>query len=371
MATSPEDQGPRGSRHYPIAQLTAWAADLLAVVGAPRPVAGTVARHLVGADAAGHRGHGLAMLPTYLDAIDAGELRPDAEPALVEDRGAHLIVDGRHGFGHHALSWTLTLVIDKARQYGLAGAHLVRGGHVGRLGGYVLDGAAQSAAALITVGSVADDADALVAPHGGRGRLLGTNPIAFGCPGDPPFVLDMATSTMAYYDLVLMAAAGEQVPPGVLVGAAPGGPGPADDPLAGGGMLPFGGHKGYGLSLLAGVLSGLATAGTGDDPGDDEGLRGVFVLAIDQRGLTVPGRIDAALARVRASEPVDPLRPVQVPGDRAAALRARSEERGVSVPPDLVERIRGWLGRHDRVLPRLPGPLPDGPAGQLAGRRSG
>jgi LDH2 family malate/lactate/ureidoglycolate dehydrogenase len=371
MATSPEDQGPRGSRHYPIAQLTAWAADLLAVVGAPRPVAGTVARHLVGADAAGHRGHGLAMLPTYLDAIDAGELRPDAEPALVEDRGAHLIVDGRHGFGHHALSWTLTLVIDKARKYGLAGAHLVRGGHVGRLGGYVLDGAAQSAAVLITVGSVADDADALVAPHGGRGRRLGTNPIAFGCPGDPPFVLDMATSTMAYYDLVLMAAAGEQVPPGVLVGAAPGGPGPADDPLAGGGMLPFGGHKGYGLSLLAGVLSGLATAGTGDDPGDDEGLRGVFVLAIDQRGLTVPGRIDAALARVRASEPVDPLRPVQVPGDRAAALRARSEERGVSVPPDLVERIRGWLGRHDRVLPRLPGPLPDGPAGQLAGRRSG
>ena len=369
-AMSPDDQRAPGSRDYQIAQLTAWAAELLAVAGAPGPVAATVARHLVGADAAGHRGHGLAMLPTYLDAIDAGELRPDAEPVLVEDRGAYVTADGRHGFGHHALSWTLSLVIEKARRYGLAGAHLVRCGHVGRLGGYVLDGAAESAAVLVTVGSLADDADALVAPDGGRERLLGTNPIAFGCPGDPPFVLDMATSAMAYYDLALVAAAGGAVPAGVLADGAGDGSAPPDDPLAGAAMLPFGGHKGYGLSLLAGVLSGLAANG----PRDDSGVSGVFVLAIDQPRPTGPSRIDAALARVRATEPVDPGRPVQVPGDRARARRARAEEHGVSLPSDLVERIRDRLGRRDRVLPRLPGPLPEarpaGPAGQTAARRS-
>ncbi len=375
MATSADVRSAPGSRLYQVAQLTAWAGDLLTVVGAPGPVAATVARHLVGADAAGHRGHGLAMLPTYLDAIDAGQLRPGAWPALVEDRGAYLVADGRHGFGHYALSWTLSLVIEKARQHGLAGAHLVRCGHVGRLGGYVLDGAAESAAVLVTVGSVADEADALVAPHGGRERLLGTNPIAFGCPGDPPFALDMATSAMAYYDLTLLAAAGGEVPPGVLVGGAGDRPVPPDDPLGGGAMLPFGGYKGYGLSLLAGVLSGLAAAGpvAGAGPGEGPAVSGVFVLAIDTRRLPVPSRIDAALARVRASEPADPRQPVQVPGDRATALRARSEERGVGLPPGLVRRIRAWLRGHGRVLPRLPdplpGPLPGPPVGQTAAGR--
>jgi LDH2 family malate/lactate/ureidoglycolate dehydrogenase len=353
MATSLEDRSTPGSRHYPVDQLTAWAADLLAVAGAPRPVAATVARHLVEADAAGHRGHGLAMLPTYLDAIDAGELRPEAEPAVVEDRGAHLIVDARHGFGHHALSWTLTLVIEKARRHGLAGAHLVRSGHVGRLGGYVLDGVAQSAAVLITVGSVADDADALVAPYGGRERLLGTNPVAFGCPGNPPFALDMATSAIAYYDLALMVAAGEDLPPGALVDGAPDRPGGEDDPLAGRAMLPFGGYKGYGLSLLAGLLSGLAANG----PRDGAGVSGVFLLAIDQPPMTAPTGIDAGLARFRATRPIDPSRPVQVPGDRSRARRARSDKHGVTLPSYLVERIGVRLRAHDRAMPPLPAPL--------------
>jgi LDH2 family malate/lactate/ureidoglycolate dehydrogenase len=370
MATMTAAQRAAGCRRYRITQLTAWAAELLTEVGAPGPVAATVARHLVDADATGHRGHGLAMLPTYLAAIDAGELRPEAEPALLEDRGAYLVTDGRHGFGHHALSWTLALVIGKARRLGLAGAHLVRCGHVGRLGGYVLDGAAESAAVLVTVGSVADDADALVAPYGGRERLLGTNPIAFGCPADPPLVVDMATSAMAYYDVALLAAAGGKVPSGVLVGGARDQPVPADDPLAGSAMLPFGGYKGYGLSLLAGMLSGLAAA----DPrraetGEYQAVSGVFVLAIDQPRLAPPSRIDAALARLRGTEPVDPELPVLVPGDRATALRARAEEHGVSLSPDLVERIGGWLRQHGRVLPALPRPLPAGPGEPARDRR--
>jgi LDH2 family malate/lactate/ureidoglycolate dehydrogenase len=358
MAEPAETRGPAECPRYRIAGLIAWAAELLTDVGAPRPVAATVARHLVEADAADHRGHGLAMLPTYLAAIDSGALRPGAEPVLLEDRGAYLVTDGRHGFGHYALSWTLTLVIEKARRYGLGGAHLLRCGHVGRLGGYVLDGAAESAAVLVTVGSLADDDDALVAPHGGSERLLGTNPIAFGCPGSPPFALDMATSAMAYYDLALLAAAGTPAPRGVLVGGLRDQPVPGQDLLAGAAMLPFGGYKGYGLSLLAGVLSGLAAADPGRaGPGVDPAVNGVFVLAVDRPRLTAPGLIDAALARVRAADPIDPQCPVLVPGDRAAAARARAAEHGVSLPPELVERLRGWLGRRGQALPGLPGAI--------------
>ena len=345
-----------GCPRYRTADLAGWAAELLLTAGAPGPVAATVARHLIEADAAGHRGHGLAMLPVYLDAVDSGGLRPAAQPVLLEDRGAYLVADGQHGFGHYALSWTLTLVIERARQYGLGGAHLVRCGHVGRLGGYVLDGAAQSAAVLLTVGSLADDADALVAPHGGSARLLGTNPVAFGCPGSPPFALDMATSAMAYYDLALLAAAGIPAPADVLAGGARDETAPDDDPLAGAAMLPFGGYKGYGLSLLAGVLSGLGAAGHGSAvAGVQAAVNGVFVLAIDQSGLPSPSLIDLALARLRATEPADPRHPVLVPGDRAAAARAHAGEQGLSLPPGLTERLHAWFCRHGRMLPPLPG----------------
>lgn len=327
---------------YPPDRLTAWTAGLLTAAGAPETVAGTVARHLVGADLSGHRGHGLAMLPAYLDAIAAGELRPAALPAVVADRGAHLTVDGGHGFGHHTLAWTLARVIERAGAHGLAGAHLVRCGHVGRLGGYALDGARASAAVLVTVGSIADDADALVAPHGGTERLLGTNPVAFGCPGDPPLVVDLATSAMAYYDLVRIAAAGGRAPAGVL----------ADDALDldhGGAMRTFGGHRGYGVSLLAGVLSALAAA-AGDTP-----LNGAFVLAIDQRDAPARRRIDAALDRIRAGAPADPARPVLVPGDRGRAHERAGRDGGVDLPQDLVERIAGRMAGLGRVMPALPG----------------
>lgn len=312
---------------YPVAELARWTACLLVTLGAPEPAAQAVARHLVDADASGHRGHGLAMLPAYLDAIAAGELRPAAGPVVLEDRGAHLTIDGGHGFGHYAMSFALSRVLDRCRVHGLAGAHLVRCGHAGRLGGYVLDGARAGAAVLITVGSVADDDDALVAPHGGKERLLGTNPVAFACPGSPPAVIDLTTSAMAYYDLQRLLRAGQPVPGDVLADEAPG----PDDPLV---LRTFGGHRGYGLSLLSRLLSGMA----GPAP-DGAGMNGAFVLAVDQPRACAREAASAALDRIRASEPASPGGQVLVPGDRARSRTAEAGRQGISLEAGLIDRI--------------------------------
>jgi LDH2 family malate/lactate/ureidoglycolate dehydrogenase len=323
-------------------------------VDTPPAVAASVADHLIAADATGHRGHGLGMLPLYLAAIGEASLHPRAEPVIIQDRGAHLTIDAGHGFGHYTLEWTVERLIGKARQQGLAGAHVLRCGHAGRLGGYVQRAAQAGFAAMVTVGTVADDTDALVAPHQGKEALLGTNPIAFGCPADPPFILDLATSTVAYYDLMGLAARGESVPEGVLLDRAGRPSTEAGQILDGGVMLAFGGYKGYALSLMAGLLSGLVP-----DP-DGIGVGGVFALVIDLPAGAAE-RVAAALRRVRHSAPAEAGHPVLVPGDRGAVRAERSAHAGIEVPESLHTRLADQLGEMGLKMPPLPDPMPGSP----------
>ena len=85
---------------------------------------------------------------------------------------------------------------------------------------------------------------AYLAPHGGKKRVFGTNPMAFGWPrdGHPPLVWDQASSAMARGEVELTRQAGRQLAPGVGIG--PDGE-PSTDPatVLAGCQLPFGGFK--------------------------------------------------------------------------------------------------------------------------------
>lgn len=342
------------SARYDPAVLRDWAGRVLLATGAPDDVAEAVTGSLVDADRTGHRGHGLRMLPTYLADIDRGALVPAARPAVLAERPAHVTIDGGHGFGHHTMRWALDRIIAKASHSGVAAGHLVRAGHAGRLGGYALTAAERGFAVLILVGTVADDKDALVAPYGGTQPLLGTNPIAYGCPGDPPFVLDLATSAMAYYDLVTIARAGGTVPAGVLLDAAGQPTDRAAALLEGGVMRPFGGHKGYGLSLAAGLLAGAPPGGDRERP--ERPLNGAFLLAIDQRDSASRRDIDAALWRIRTSRPLDAQDPLLVPGDRARAHADHADRAGLTLATEILDAVGAWFEQHRREPPSPPEP---------------
>jgi LDH2 family malate/lactate/ureidoglycolate dehydrogenase len=331
-------------KRYPAQPLREWATAVAVALGAPEHVASVVAAHLVAADASGHASHGLRMFPVYAEQVAAGALVAKAEPVLVAARPAYLLVDGGLGFGHYAAEWTLRRLVELARVTGVAAAHIIHCGHVGRLGGYVEVAATHAVALLMTNGTVADDADSLVAPYGGRTPMLGTNPIAFGCPADPPLVVDLATSAMAYYELRRLAGDAAEVPDGVLIDAAGRPTRQASDALDGGTLLPFGGasgHKGYGLSLLAGILGGLAG-------GEGHPVNGTFLLAIDLPG--APAAVQTALTRVRRSPSADPGRPVLVPGDRGHAHAAHAAVAGIPVDPTILDQ----LAATGLAVPNLP-----------------
>jgi len=139
-----------------------------------------------------------------------------------------------------------------------------------------------------------------VAPAGAREALFGTNPISFAWPrpgaGELPVVFDMATAAMAMGEVQIAARDGHAVPPGTGLDAAGNA---TTDPaaIAGGGvLLPFGGYKGAGISLMVELLAAAligerfsyeAAAADNKDGGPPRG--GEFILALSPTRLSAGG----------------------------------------------------------------------------------
>src|SRR6266853_1661199 len=189
-------------------------------------------------------------------------------------------------------------------------------------------------------------------PWGGREALLGTSPLAAGAPGGKlaPFVLDMSPAVAARGKIRIAEKRGEKIPLGYALDAEGR---PTTDPTEAlkGVVLPIGGPKGSGLSMLmdifGGVLSGAAFAGEVTDQYkvfDRPQNVGHFFLAmkpdlfVSKKDYRV--RMDTLVERVRACPKAEGF------GER---LRARS-----SIPRQAGarrRRIPGGRGHRHRCAP--------------------
>ena len=114
-------------------------------------------------------------------------------------------------------------------------------------GGYVIDAAKKGYIAYTCCTSTLAE----VVPFGGKTPTLGTNPHSWGFPTTEaigfPIVIDWATSTIAMGRVQQLKREGKPLPPQSAVDAEGR---PTDDPNKAVALLPFGGHKGYGLGLI-------------------------------------------------------------------------------------------------------------------------
>ena len=191
------------------------------------------------------------------------------------------------------------------------------------------------------------------APFGGRTGALGTNPISIGFPaeGDEPFVLDFATTAVAGGKVMVARDKHEQLPPNSAMDRDGR---PTTDPNAlsqGGALLPFGGHKGYALSVMAVLLSSVLVrepdeASGGGQSGGREGGGGarVFFCAIDSAvfGAGAPAAAAQRLRQqLREVPPAEGFQSVQVPGEPERRSRERRLEGGIPVAEDTWKAIAG------------------------------
>jgi hydroxycarboxylate dehydrogenase B len=166
--------------------------------------------------------------------------------------------------------------------------------------------------------------------------MLGTDPFAVGIPADPPVIVDFATAAVAEGKLRLERVAGRRVPEG-LIQDADGRPSTdPEDYYAGGSLLPFGGHKGYGLALTIELLGGALSGNHVGFLPEYEWGNGFVLLVLDPAAFpgapAYAGEIARACAGVRDSPPAAGVDRVLLPGDVERRTRAERARTGIPVP---------------------------------------
>ncbi|GAA4326572.1 Ldh family oxidoreductase [Pigmentiphaga soli] len=330
--------------------------------GTPPARAAIVARHLVGANLAGHESHGIIRVPDYLDRVKRGHIVPGAEWKIDRETPSTLVVDGGWGFGYVVTEEVTARLIEKARTTQVAAATVYRQGHIGRLAGYTLQAARAGMIGLITADSGRSPKQ--VAPFGGAESRLGTNPISIAVPSDldGPLFIDIATSAVAGGKVSLALARGQSIPLGWVVDSDGN---QTTDPARlkkGGSLLPLGGpegHKGYGLAVIVEVLCGLLTGlGFGVEPTGKHN-DGCFVAVFNVeafRPLHTFTREVADFARyLKATKPAQGFDEVLYPGELEHRAQTDREANGVPVDDKLYERLAnvsqeyGLAGRFERL----------------------
>lgn len=298
-----------------------------------------VADALIEANLRGHDSHGVGMLPRYAQAFHEGGLVPNTSVTVRLDTGTLLGLDGGAGFGQVLGGEAMRLGIERARQHGSCIVALGNAHHLGRIGEWA---EMAVAAGLVSIHFVNVISRPIVAPWGGRDARLGTNPFAIGIPveGGDPFVLDMATSVIAQGKTRVAHNKGVPLAPGQLLDDQGR---PTTDPAYGvvpplGALLPFGEHKGFGLSLACELLGGALAAGmsvSGAADGKRRVLNGMLTILIDPASLADAAafqeQMKATVEWVKTSPPREGVERVLTAGEPERAARAARAAGGVPV----------------------------------------
>ena len=310
---------------------------ILTKAGVNEAVAETVADHLTESDLRGVGSHGLVRLVRYVEQIEAGHINLQGEVTVIEDLPALVRIDGGGGFGIAALGEATHRAIAKAKASAVAAATVSNCSHTGRIGAFVEEAANAGCFALI-LGGGAHRTIPTVAPHGGRKGVFDTNPYALALPGEgsDPVVADFATSVISQGKLLLYRHAGKPVPEGWVMDAAGN---PSCDPEVyynGGALLPAGGHKGYGLAVMA-ELIGHALLGEAHECN-------WLVVVLDLWGIRPEKDYRQAagelLDKVRNCPPAKGFDEVLLPGDPEHRIHAERLQTGIPVPESTWTRIR-------------------------------
>ena len=325
----------------------------------------TTAQVMVETDLRGVDSHGISMLPTYDQEFRAGRLNMKPVFKTVRENAATALIDADASLGHPVSVYGMNLAVDKALQAGVGVVTVFNSHHFGAAGCYSRIAADRGVIGMVTSAT----RGVTMVPTFAAEPVLGTNPIAFAAPAkrNPPFQLDMATTTVAAGKVKVYKLNHKPLPSGWVVDGD--GKNVTDETQAfsfvfdkkEGGITPLGGtrdagsHKGYGLAMMVHILAGtLAGASFSpirnrtQKPNDPHNI-GHFFMAIDPRSFRAPGEfeddLDAAIDVLRAAKPADPKQPVLVAGDPEIATKKDRLANGVPVPDDLMVQLRAVADR--------------------------
>lgn len=303
--------------------------------GVPEPDASRVAECLVEADLRGVHSHGVGRVPIYTKRLRDKLVNPTPLIAVTDATLVAVHLDGDNGMGFVVGTKAMSEAVGRARTHGVGMAWASKSNHFGMAANYLLQATNSGMAAIVLT-----NASPAMPIWGGCAPFLGTNPFAMAVPGgSTPLVLDMATSVTARGKIRRAAQLGEDIPAGWALDDK-GRPTTNAEAAYQGVVLPLGGPKGSGLSLMidavAGVMSGAAFGGdVGNQYTDFARPQNVghFFLAFRPDlfllGQDYSSRIDSLVDRARREPRAEGFDEVLMPGEPEARMAESRRKNGI------------------------------------------
>ena len=344
------------------AALIAFATAVFEAHGVPEQDAGLVADSLVQADLWGHQSHGVLRTPWYVARLKSGALRPATAPTLVVDAGAIAVIDGGDGIGQVLAARAMGDAIARARQHGIGAVAVRSSNHFGTAMYYTL-----MAARSGSIGLCCTNGSPAMAPWGGRDKVVGNNPWSIAAPAGrhAPMVLDIANTSVARGKIYLARNRGQPIPAGWAIDAA-GMPTTDAEAALAGNILPIGGHKGYAISVMMDVLSGVLSGSQfltgvhGPYEADKKSGCGHLFVAMNIAAFRPLAEFDADVERMITELKSAPLAEgtgeIHYPGEIEALNDARHRREGLSLAPETVADLER-LAEQSGLRSLLPWPM--------------
>ncbi len=323
---------------YSVEDLTEICVRLLKALGATGEEANIIASQLIEANLRGQDGHGVLMLPYYARQVLEGKFQLGVDITVIRETPSLALINGNWGFGQVIASKAMELAISKAETQNISLVGIFNCNHIGLVAHYPM-----MALKHDMIGITLCNSGPQVAPYGGRVRKMGTNPISIAIPSkkENPIVLDMATSIVAAGKVRAKSAQGEPTPDGWIID---GNGKPTVDPEIflkgdrgepGGGMLlPLGGYKGFGLSIIVDLLCG-ALMEAGCSSTDLQRGNGVVMSAIKINSFTAierfTDRVDALIRSLKSTPTAPGYDEIFMPGELEFRAYKQRRKAGIEI----------------------------------------
>jgi len=319
---------------------------VLSKLGVPEADALDTIDSLIDADLRGVPSHGMRRLLWYAQRLQDRGTNPRPDLRLLAQTPGTALLDGDHGLGQVASKRAMEIAITKASTTGVGVVTVRNSHHFGACAYW-----AELALPHDMIGLCTTNGGVVMAPWGGTTPLLSNDPIGVAVPAgkELPIVLDVATSVVAGGKLDIAASKGENIPLGWALNSHGL---PTTDPLEGrkGVLLPVGGHKGYGLTVifeaLAALISGarfgcdvISPSNTSRPMDIGHYFQAISVSAFSSVEL-FKSRVDALIRQLKSSTLAPGTDRIFLPGEKEFEARERHLKSGVPMPGEVLEQLR-------------------------------
>lgn len=310
---------------------------------------------LVWANLRGVDSHGVLRIPSYVERVDKGQMKPRPDIQTEKETPATLLIDADFAPGPVVTVPAMKRVIEKARQVGIGWGIIRNTMHQGAMGYYSLMAAKEDMAGIALVCNPPN-----MAPYGARVAGVHNSPITIAVPGNRhrPLILDIATSIAAGGKVNLAVDKGVSIPEGWALDKEGK---PTTDPKLATILMPVGGYKGSGLALMFECLSSLFVGNPllspafQGKPGSKNPRQNSVVAAVNIGTFTdvedYKAHVDTLIDGLKALPPAEGVKEVLVPGELEDKVHAERLREGIPLPEGTVRNLRAVADRFGVKLP--------------------